>query len=224
MWKNAVTFFHWPWLSESYPCRPSAWSRCGPFLRKDSKQNQWSSWFRPKVVSACIWNNHRDHCQGHSVQTQAPHRENLPVKSMNFARSRAKAINGHCTETWSGLRTKMLATSFLAKRHRRCLSTRIMAETRIWPQFQVLLCHTLCEATDFFFPNLHLKSPPSLSLSLDTHHRVPTPPSSTSSAETHSQFIWVWTLFSRWQGSNDNSSTNTTHTNELQLARRYSWH
>lgn len=90
MWKNAVTFFHWPWLSESYPCRPSAWSRCGPFLRKDSKQNQWSSWFRPKVVSACIWNNHRDHCQGHSVQTQAPHRENLPVKINEFCQKQSK--------------------------------------------------------------------------------------------------------------------------------------
>ena len=31
------------------------------------------------------------------------------------------------------IRTQLLATSFLAKKHHRCLSTRILVETRIWP-------------------------------------------------------------------------------------------
>ncbi len=54
-------------------------------------------------------------------------------------------------------------------------------------------------------------------------HKISTSPSSTSSAETHSQFVWFWPLLSRWQGSNDNSTAHTASPKELQLARRYSW-
>ena len=58
----------------------------------------------------------------------------MKLQEAEQSQSRTKDLNWMAKKMQRKMiRTQLLATSFLAKKHHRCLSTRILVETRIWP-------------------------------------------------------------------------------------------